>query len=42
MSANLQSVIDEPVDPVSPFAHLARLTMMQADGSGLDAEPRAP
>ncbi|AFC50405.1 MULTISPECIES: TetR/AcrR family transcriptional regulator [Mycobacterium] len=33
--ANLQSVIDEPVDPVSPFAHLARLTMMQADGTGL-------
>lgn len=32
---NLQSVIDEPLDPVSPFAHLARLTMMQADGSGL-------
>jgi DNA-binding transcriptional regulator YbjK len=33
--ANLQSVIDEPVDPLSPFAHLARLTMMQADGPGL-------
>lgn len=33
--ANLQSVIDEPVDPRSPFAHLARLTMIQADGSGL-------
>lgn len=33
--ANLQSVIDEPVDPLSPFAHLARLTMIQADGSGL-------
>lgn len=33
--ANLQSVIDEPLDPVSPFAHLARLTMMQADGFGL-------
>ncbi|BBY41363.1 TetR family transcriptional regulator [Mycobacterium mantenii] len=33
--ANLQSVIDEPVDPHSPFAHLARLTMMQANGSGL-------
>jgi DNA-binding transcriptional regulator YbjK len=33
--ANLQSVIDEPVDSRSPFAHLARLTMIQADGSGL-------
>jgi DNA-binding transcriptional regulator YbjK len=33
--ANLQSVIDEPVDARSPFAHLARLTMMQADGPGL-------
>ncbi|BCZ20517.1 TetR/AcrR family transcriptional regulator [Mycobacterium senriense] len=33
--ANLQSVIDEPVDPRSPFAHLARLTMFQAEGSGL-------
>ena len=33
--ANLQSVIDEPLDPLSPFAHLARLTMMQADGPGL-------
>ncbi|BBZ45510.1 TetR/AcrR family transcriptional regulator [Mycobacterium parmense] len=33
--ANLQSVIDEPLDPRSPFAHLARLTMMQADGPGL-------
>lgn len=33
--ANLQSVIDEPVDPRFPFAHLARLTMIQADGSGL-------
>lgn len=33
--ANLQSVIDEPVDPLSPFAHLARLTMMQASGPGL-------
>lgn len=32
---NLQSVIDEPVDPRSPFAHLARLIMMQANGSGL-------
>lgn len=33
--ANLQSVIDEPLDPLSPFSHLARLTMMQADGPGL-------
>jgi DNA-binding transcriptional regulator YbjK len=33
--ANLQSVIDEPLDPLSPFAHLAELTMMQADGPGL-------
>jgi AcrR family transcriptional regulator len=33
--ANLQSVIDEPLDPLSPFAHLARLTMLQADGTGL-------
>jgi DNA-binding transcriptional regulator YbjK len=33
--ANLQSVIDEPVDTRSPFAHLAELTMMQANGAGL-------
>jgi DNA-binding transcriptional regulator YbjK len=33
--ANLQSVIDEPQDPLAPFAHLARLTMMQAEGLGL-------
>jgi hypothetical protein len=33
--ANLQSVIDEPLDLESPFAHLAELTMMQADGPGL-------
>ena len=33
--ANLQSVIDEPPDPLSPFAHLARLTIMQSDGPGL-------
>jgi DNA-binding transcriptional regulator YbjK len=33
--ANLQSVIDEPVDTLSPFAHLAELTMRQADGAGL-------
>lgn len=32
---NLQSVIDEPLDPLSPFAHLAELTLMQADGPGL-------
>lgn len=33
--ANLQSVIDEPLDPLAPFAHLAQLTMMQAQGPGL-------
>ncbi|HEY0229558.1 MAG TPA: TetR/AcrR family transcriptional regulator [Mycobacterium sp.] len=33
--ANLQSVIDEPLDPLLPFAHLAELTMMQAHGPGL-------
>ncbi|WAJ46443.1 TetR/AcrR family transcriptional regulator [Mycobacterium sp. Aquia_216] len=33
--ANLQSVIDEPRDSLAPFAHLAELTMMQADGPGL-------
>ena len=33
--ANLQSVIDAPPDPHSPFARLAELTMMQADGPGL-------
>lgn len=33
--ANLRSVIDAPPDPQSPFAHLAELTMMQADGQGL-------
>jgi AcrR family transcriptional regulator len=33
--ANLRSVIDEPLDPQSPFTHLAELTMMQADGPGL-------
>ena len=33
--ANLRSVIDQPLDPLSPFAHLAELTMMQADGPGL-------
>lgn len=33
--ANLRSVIDKPFDPLAPFAHLAELTMMQADGAGL-------
>ncbi|WP_236981414.1 MULTISPECIES: TetR/AcrR family transcriptional regulator [Mycobacterium] len=33
--ANLRSVIDEPLDPESPFAHLASLTLLQADGRGL-------
>jgi DNA-binding transcriptional regulator YbjK len=33
--ANLRSVSDEPLDPRSPFAHLARLVMMQAGGAGL-------
>lgn len=33
--ANLQSVTAEPVDAHSPFAHLARLTLIQADGEGL-------
>jgi AcrR family transcriptional regulator len=33
--ANLQSVSDEPLDPQSPFAHLAKLVMMQAHGAGL-------
>jgi DNA-binding transcriptional regulator YbjK len=33
--ANLQSVRDEPINPDSPFALLAQLTMMQADGAGL-------
>ncbi|SPM32516.1 TetR family transcriptional regulator [Mycobacterium rhizamassiliense] len=33
--ANLQSVIDAPLDLQSPFARLAELTMMQADGRGL-------
>jgi DNA-binding transcriptional regulator YbjK len=33
--ANLQSVIDQPLEPLSPFAHLARLTMLQAEGPGL-------
>jgi DNA-binding transcriptional regulator YbjK len=33
--ANLRSVSDEPLDPRSPFAHLAQLVMMQAHGAGL-------
>jgi DNA-binding transcriptional regulator YbjK len=33
--ANLQSVSDEPANPDAPFAHLARLTLMQATGDGL-------
>jgi hypothetical protein len=33
--ANLRSVIDEPLDPQSPFAHLTELTLMQANGPGL-------
>lgn len=34
-TANLQSVLSEPTDTTKPFAHLARLTMLQADGCGL-------
>jgi DNA-binding transcriptional regulator YbjK len=34
-TANLQSVLSETTDATTPFAHLARLTMMQADGCGL-------
>lgn len=33
--ANLRSVSDAPLDPRSPFAHLARLVIMQAHGEGL-------
>jgi DNA-binding transcriptional regulator YbjK len=33
--ANLRSVSDEPLDPQAPFAHLARLVIMQAHGEGL-------
>jgi DNA-binding transcriptional regulator YbjK len=33
--ANLRSVSDEPLDRQAPFAHLARLVMMQARGKGL-------
>jgi DNA-binding transcriptional regulator YbjK len=32
---NLRSVSDEPFDLQAPFAHLARLVIMQAHGSGL-------
>jgi DNA-binding transcriptional regulator YbjK len=33
--ANLRSVSDEPLDRQAPFAHLARLVMMQSRGKGL-------
>ena len=33
--ANLRSVTEHPLDPQVPFAHLAELTLMQADGAGL-------
>lgn len=33
--ANLRSVSDEPLDPQAPFAHLARLVIMQSHGEGL-------
>lgn len=33
--ANLQSISDAPTNPDAPFAHLAALTLMQADGDGL-------
>ncbi|OBK20581.1 TetR family transcriptional regulator [Mycobacterium asiaticum] len=33
--ANLRSVIERPLDPDSPFAHLAELTLLQAEGAGL-------
>ena len=33
--ATLQSVSDEPLDPRSPFAHLARLVITQGHGEGL-------
>lgn len=32
--ANLRSVIDAPAEPESPFARLAELTLLQADGRG--------
>ena len=40
--ANLQSVIDEPVDPQSPFAHLARLDHDAGRRSRADAQQSAP
>jgi DNA-binding transcriptional regulator YbjK len=33
--ANLRSVSEEPLDPQTPFAHLARLVIMQSHGEGL-------
>lgn len=33
--ANLRSVIEAPLNPESPFAWLAELTLLQADGRGL-------
>ncbi|GAA2564909.1 TetR/AcrR family transcriptional regulator [Mycolicibacterium diernhoferi] len=33
--ANLRSIVEHHVDPRVPFAHLAELTLMQADGPGL-------
>ncbi len=33
--ANLRSVSAEPLDPHAPFAHLARLVIMQSHGEGL-------
>lgn len=33
--ANLRSVSDEPLDPQSPFSHLAQLVIIQAHGAGL-------
>jgi DNA-binding transcriptional regulator YbjK len=33
--ANLRSVSEEPLDPQAPFAHVARLVIMQSHGEGL-------
>ena len=33
--ANLRSLSDRPLDPDAPFAHLAELTLVQAQGRGL-------
>jgi DNA-binding transcriptional regulator YbjK len=33
--ANLRSLSEEPLDPQSPFGHLARLVIDQSDGAGL-------